>query len=580
MRKRKLFYALLAALIIFITAGNAFPQETGAALSSSLISPQSRKCIECHSRYSPGIVNEWLSGSHSRITPDDALRKPSIERMFSARSAPGGSGQYVTGCYECHGVNTGAHKDSFRHFGTKINVIVSPADCALCHPVEQAEFNKSKESFAWSNLENNPLFHTLMDTVIGTKEVSDSSISIEKPMDGLAGSVCYGCHGDKIKAAGMKQLSTPVGIINVPDLKGWPNTGIGRVNPDGSMGACEACHPGHSFSIEDARKPYTCARCHTGPHAPAWDVYQKSSHGVIFLSNGTGWNFTRVPWRPGTDFKAPTCAACHNSLLTGPDGKVLAERTHDSGSRLWVRLLGLIYSTAQTKSGDTTMLKNKDGLPLPSSFEGEPGSKYLISKTAQTDREDGMKAICNSCHASQWTNGHFTKMDESIQAADNMTHAATKLVQEAWRTGVADETNPFNEQIEMDWVRQWFFYATDIKYAAAMSGASDYSAFKNGFWNSSQNLLEMEDLSKGPQVVKVAPKTPKLIGIPEIPFKKTSKTKRKAKGKSKKKKHQNKKHKKHIVRKKSAKRKKKSHKKSKKISKKEPKKKKSRKAGK
>jgi len=28
----------------------------------------------------------------------------------------------------------------------------------------------------------------------------------------------------------------------------WPNTGIGRVNPDGSAGSCSACHTRHRFS--------------------------------------------------------------------------------------------------------------------------------------------------------------------------------------------------------------------------------------------------------------------------------------------------------------------------------------------
>lgn len=537
--KKKLLYPFFAVLMVLIASGSAKPaQAAGAArdaagLASRLISPQSKKCIDCHLIYTPGIVEEWLSSSHSTTTPAEALKKPSIERLVSAKNFPETIKNYVVGCYECHGANTRAHKDNFQHFGASINVIVSPLDCAVCHPAEQTEFDQSTESYAWGNLENNPLFHTLMDTIIGAKDVSDGRIIIEKPEAGLEDNACYSCHGLPIKMTGMKQLSTPVGIINVPDLQGWPNTGIGRINPDGSRGACEACHPGHSFSMEAARKPYTCARCHTGPHAPAWDVYKESSHGGIFLANGAGWNFTHTPWRPGIDFKTPTCAACHNSLLVGTDGKVIAARTHDSGSRLWIRLLGLIYSTAQPKSGDTTMIRNKDGLPLPSTFEGVPASRFLIGKAQQEDREDSMKSICNACHGSQWTDGYFTKMNDTVQAADKMTDAATKIMDEAWRRGLSDKTNPFSDETEMDWVRQWFLYATSVKYAAAMAGATDYLAFNKGFWDLSYNLREMESRINGTQTLKVEPQRPRLIHIPEITpkTKKTTRPKRKFKRK-------------------------------------------------
>ncbi|MFO0794711.1 MAG: hypothetical protein U0586_11700 [Candidatus Brocadiaceae bacterium] len=54
---------------------------------------------------------------------------------------------------------------------------------------------------------------------------------------------------------GLKSVSTQLrGDIDVPDLSGWPNQGVGRINPDGSSGACTSCHPRHSFSIEIARK--------------------------------------------------------------------------------------------------------------------------------------------------------------------------------------------------------------------------------------------------------------------------------------------------------------------------------------
>ncbi|MDA8388063.1 MAG: multiheme c-type cytochrome [Nitrospiraceae bacterium] len=498
-RFHTLVFFLLAAFV-----SCALPALAAASGGESApVSPQSQACIACHRIYTPGIVEGWLASRHSKVTPAMALSKPALEREFSAAKAPEGLENEAVGCFECHGRNPKAHTDNFEHFGFSINVIVSPRDCAACHPVEEAQFSRSKMAYAWNNLENNPLFHTLVDTTIGVKEISDKgAVVIRKPSAEVAGNTCYGCHGMRVKVKGFKRLETPVGIINVPDLTNWPNTGVGRVNPDGSRGACDACHPGHSFSIATARKPYTCAQCHMEPDVPAWDVYDESKHGGIFLSEGSGWNFTHVPWRPGVDFKTPTCAACHSSLLAGPDGNVIAERTHDFGSRLWIRLFGLIYTTAQPKNGDTTIIKNKDGLPLPVTFTGEPASKYLIGKDEQARREGIMKSVCNSCHSGDWTNGHFKKMDETVKEADQMTYAATKLMLEAWQLGIADKTNPFDEALEMDWVRQWLFYANTVKYAAAMTGAPDYTSFKNGFWDLSYNIQKMKDEIEAGKMLK------------------------------------------------------------------------------
>ncbi|MBF0562100.1 MAG: hydroxylamine oxidoreductase, partial [Alphaproteobacteria bacterium] len=65
---------------------------------------------------------------------------------------------------------------------------------------------------------------------------------------------CVKCHGSKVKIL-------PSGMI---DPATWPNSGIGRVNPDGSVGTCTACHQQHDFSLAQVRRPETCGRCHQG----------------------------------------------------------------------------------------------------------------------------------------------------------------------------------------------------------------------------------------------------------------------------------------------------------------------------
>jgi hydroxylamine dehydrogenase len=281
----------------------------------------------------------------------------------------------------------------------------------------------------------------------------------------------------------------------VPDLVNWPSQGVGRANPDGSLGACTACHARHRFSIAVARQPFTCVQCHLEPDVPAWDVYRESKHGNLFLSDPHADKLDAVPWRVGTDLHVPTCATCHNSLLATPDGDQIVPRTHDFGERLWVRLFGLPYAHSQPKTGKTYAIKNKDGLQLPTAFTGEPASEYLIDEAEQQRRRGLMTGVCRSCHASSWVTGHFDTLDRTVDETNRMTLTATRLMQEAWKRKLADAANPFDESLELKWVKQWVFYASSTRYAAAMSGP-DYAAFKNGWWSLTTNLCEMYEKVK------------------------------------------------------------------------------------
>jgi hypothetical protein len=457
------------------------------------LSPQTKTCIGCHSNFTPGIVKDWLTSRHAKTVPSEAIKKSSLEKRISAESLPQGLQEYAVGCYECHSLNPAMHRDSFEHMGRKIHVVVTPQDCKTCHPAEFNQFSGSKKSYAYKNLMENPVYLTLVNTITGVKKITDKKIISDKPSEMTLHETCLGCHGTIVEVSGMKSVDTKMGNIEVPHLTNWPNQGVGRVNPDGSTGACSACHPRHGFLIEVARKPYTCSQCHLDPDVPAWNVYRESKHGNIYSSKYQEWQFDSVPWAIGKDFKAPTCATCHNSLLVSPSGDIIVERTHDFGARLWVRLFGVIYSTPQPKSGDTTIIKNKDNLPLPSAFTGEPASDYLLDTQEQNSRFQIMTSTCKSCHGTDWTNSHFAKLGNTIKETNEMTLTATKLVKETWEKGIEDKTNPFDESIEKMWVRQWLFYVNSIRYASAMTGAPDYASFKNGWWYLNENLQHMKN---------------------------------------------------------------------------------------
>jgi hypothetical protein len=254
-----------------------------------------------------------------------------------------------------------------------------------------------------------------------------------------------------------------------------------------------------------ARKPYTCSQCHKGPDVPAFKVYEVSKHGNLHSSLGQSWKYDPVPWKIGKDITAPTCATCHVSMVSS-GGEIVAERTHQMNDRLAWRLFGLIYAHPHPKSADTTVIKNKAGLPLPTELTGEPVSEYLISAEEQKERRDTMQKVCLSCHSRPWVEGHFERFENTIQKTNEMTLAATNVLLSAWKKGAASQKDGlFNEAIEKRWVEQWLFYANSTRYSSAMAGA-DYGVFANGRWFMAKNLQEMVDWLKFKLKAKQSPR--------------------------------------------------------------------------
>ncbi len=490
--KRKILVVHLSLIFLFVLMfwGKVATQEATESLPS--LSEQTEECLECHRVYTPGIVEDWMTSAHAHGIPAESMKKPALEREVSSPSVPDNLRTNAVGCYECHSLNAQNHKDNFEHFDYRINLVVSPKDCATCHLDEVKQYLPSKKANAYFNLKKNPVYHTLVETITSVKDVREGSVLQRDSSPAAKAETCYACHGTQVQVRGLRTLETELGEIEVPDLSNWPNHGVGRINPDGTAGACTACHPRHSFSIEIARKPGTCSQCHLEPDVPAWNVYRESKHGNIFHAKSTEWDWNHIPWVIGKDFTAPTCAACHNSLLVNTEGDVVAERSHDFGARLWVRIFGLIYSHPQPKSGQTFVIKNKDGLPLPTTFSGEAAEEFLLTEEAQESRKQKMSKVCSACHGPSLVSGHFEKFEFTLKEADRMVEAATKLMLQAWKNGLADQSNLFDENIEQKWMSQWLFYANSVRYASAMMGP-DYAAFKNGWWNLTKNLQEMKD---------------------------------------------------------------------------------------
>jgi hypothetical protein len=299
-----------------------------------------------------------------------------------------------------------------------------------------------------------------------------------------------------VEARGRATRETALGDMEFPVLANWPNQGVGRVNPDGSRGTCSACHTRHQFAVAMARQPATCSQCHKGPDVPAYAVYQVSKHGNLYEAMRGDWDFDAVPWSVGRDFTAPTCAACHVSLITNGGDEVIAERSHRMNDRLPWRLFGLPYAHPHPKSADTTVLRNRAGLPLPTELTGDPVAEGLIDPAEMDARRARLAAVCGACHATGWVEGQLDRLDHTIATTHEATLTATRLLLQAWdegfATGPALGGSPFDETIEKAWTAQWLLYANSTRFASAMGGA-DYGVFANGRWDLSRNLREMQE---------------------------------------------------------------------------------------
>lgn len=461
------------------------------------ISDETQQCLSCHSTIHPGIVSSWKKSLHSKITPIKAKEKPELELRVSFKDLEDKFANVVVGCYECHSINTDQHKDAFEHNGFTINVIVTPKDCSKCHPVEAEQYSKNLMAFAHTNLVENPVYQQLMQAVNNPHRFHNDKLIIGKENELTNDESCFYCHGTQIVVKGFEKRETDFGELEFPILQGWPNQGVGRINPDGSRGSCSACHTRHTFSIEVARKPYTCAECHKGPDVPAFKVYEVSKHGNIYSSNNQKYNFLKIPWRVGEDFEVPTCATCHISLIVSPDGEVISERTHQMNDRLAWRLFGVPYSHPHPVNADLSKAKNKQNLPLLVELTGEPVKELVITKDEQQKRNERMKKICNQCHSTSWVNSHFVRLENTIAETNNMTLEATKILSEFWKKGYAkglpQNENIFDEEIERLWTSVWLYYANSTRFASAMAGGGDYGVFADGRYQMTEQLYKMKN---------------------------------------------------------------------------------------
>jgi hypothetical protein len=165
-------------------------------------------------------------------------------------------------------------------------------------------------------------------------------------------------------------------------------------------------------------------------------------------------------------------------------------------------MFGLVYAHAHPKSPDTSIIKNKDGQPLPTTFGGLPATDFLIDGAEQIARRQRLQKVCLSCHSRDWVDGHWERFENTIKTTNDMTLTATQMMQKAWDEKLADnKTDLFDEALEKQWVEQWLFFGNSTRFASAMLGA-DYGVFSDGRWAESKNIEQMLDHMKFLKAIK------------------------------------------------------------------------------
>lgn len=408
---------LAIAAMALLHLGSAQAARASGEMGKDWGNPKGEACVTCHASISPGLYSEWNKSQH---------------------------GQSGVNCLDCHQAQQG-DKDAFSHNGQSISIIVSPKDCSRCHSTEFEEMDGSHHAHAGRILAS-------LDNLLGEVVGGPAVVAVG----------CRQCHGAVVE----------IGPNGKPTPGSWPNTGIGRKNPDGSEGSCTACHGRHRFSKAQARTPDTCGKCHVGPDHPQIEVYNESKHGITYRALIDEMNMDSDKWVAGIDYSAaPTCASCHMSA-GGNQGK-----THNVGDRISWNLRSPI-----SKHINLVRLENgqefdvPEGKDLPKVGDEAKGSK-VVEVVTWEERRANMKQICRACHTNSTVDGHYKQFDDVVDLYnEKFATPIAAIMGELKQNGYITPT-PFDEPIEWTWWEIWHHEGRRARHGASMSGP-DYT-----WWN-------------------------------------------------------------------------------------------------
>jgi len=445
-------FLLLSSVGLFPVPGSG--QAFGQNESESASPPEKPDCVGCHRKLSPALVMEW---EHSRHAENGV------------------------GCVDCHGAEE-TDADAWRHEGVYVSALVTPLDCAQCHDREYDEFSRSHHARAGEILAS-------LDNVLAEKAAGMPG-NLADAVNG-----CWQCHGSIIrfeKDENGQILRSGNEQKPVIDPDTWPNSGMGRLNPDGSKGSCHACHSRHAFQTKLSRSPENCGKCHMGPDHPQIEVYNESKHGIAFYANRDRMALdAEGEWVLGKDYSAaPTCSTCHISSYMTPQSASVAN-SHDVGERIsWTlrpvvstKLNMVVYEDGfkedypDTKAlpgvGDTVETVEKVV------EDGKLANRTVERKVAKIvpweDRRRKMKGVCLNCHNDTYVDNFYKQFDDLVVLYnEKFALPAQEIMNDLTADGVLNPNAPFEHDVQWVYWELWHHEGRRARHGASMMGP-DYT---------------------------------------------------------------------------------------------------------
>jgi len=188
-----------------------FPVSLHPAESHVALGRMQTGCLDCHQTLHLGICSDWQHSAHAKAG---------------------------VGCADCHRSGTDDSLTSKSHLenaSMAIAVVVTPKICSRCHLQQAAEYGRSKHAHTYE---------------IIWKIDYWLRYGMNNAIERTSG--CYSCHGTVVKL----QDGEPV-----PET--WPNVGVGRVNPDGSLAETSGHPPVRCVTYQRRAR----SRQHTTPRS-------------------------------------------------------------------------------------------------------------------------------------------------------------------------------------------------------------------------------------------------------------------------------------------------------------------------
>jgi hydroxylamine dehydrogenase len=444
---------LLLALLLLVAHNEAKSQRIEKGLDA-VVTADNKDCVDCHKKDNPALVMQWEDSRHA---------------------------QNGVGCYDCHQAEKG-EIDAWQHEGQFISALVTPKDCSNCHDREYEEFTHSHHAKAGEILAS-------LDNVLAEKAAGMP--------DNIADAVngCWQCHGSIIKFSRDEngEILT-MGKENKPVIEptSWPNSGIGRLNPDGSKGSCHACHSRHSFDAKLSRSPENCGKCHMGPDHPQIEIYNESKHGIAFYANRDEMALDKEgDWVLGRDYSAaPTCATCHTSSYMTPNGEYVTN-SHDPGSRIsWTlrpivstKLNSVVFEDGYKEDyphtrnlpaiGDEIITKEK----VVEDFElvTKDVKRTVAEIVTWEERRELMKGGCLNCHSDTYVDNFYIQFDDLVELYNvKFAIPAKKFMDDLKADGVLNPAAPFEHEVQWVFWELWHHEGRRARHGASMMGP-DYT---------------------------------------------------------------------------------------------------------